>query len=122
MINRKKIKSLLKEYFSDNINNHSEIIDIIDGIKIRKVNSNFLSKKYPVWDNYLGSHHYGKKSFYIPENEIWVSDKVSNYELDSIIQHELIERSIMKVLQKYNNMTPEESWEIGHNTSKNLGF
>ena len=81
-----------------------------------------MSKKYPVWNDYLGSHHYGKKSSHIPKDEIWISDKVSDRDLNGVIQHEVIERAIMRALQKFYGMTPEESWEIGHNVSKKLGF
>ena len=102
--------------------NQSEIISIIDGIIIKKINSDYYSKKYPVWKNYLGSHHYGKESEHIPENEIWISDKVEENKLESVIQHELIERNIMRGLQIYKKMTPKESWEIAHNFVKSIGF
>lgn len=122
MVLENKIRLLVRDIISEGFNDHSEIIDVIDGIKIRRIESDYVSKKYPVWNDYLGSHHYGKKSAHIPKDEIWISDKVSDRDLDGVIQHEVIERSIMRALQKFYDMTPEESWEIGHNISKKLGF
>lgn len=122
MILENKIRLLVRDIISEGFNDHSEIIDVIDGIKIRKIESDYLSKKYPVWNKYLGSHHYGKESSHIPKDEIWISDKVLDRDLDGVIQHEVIERSIMRALQKFYDMTPEESWEVGHNISKKLGF
>lgn len=122
MIIENKIRLLVRDIISEGFNDHSEIIDVIDGIKIRRIESDYVSKKYPVWNDYLGSHHYGKKSSHIPKDEIWISDKVSDRDLDGVIQHEVIERAIMRALQKFYGMTPEESWEIGHNVSKKLGF
>ena len=122
MIIENKIRLLVRDIISEGFNDHSEIIDVIDGIKIRRIESDYVSKKYPVWNDYLGSHHYGKKSSHIPKDEIWISDKVSDRDLDGVIQHEVIERAIMRALQKFYGMTPEESWEIGHNFSKKLGF
>ena len=122
MIIENKIRLLVRDIISEGFNDHSEIIDVIDGIKIRRIESDYVSKKYPVWNDYLGSHHYGKKSSHIPKDEIWISDKVSDRDLNGVIQHEVIERAIMRALQKFYGMTPEESWEIGHNVSKKLGF
>lgn len=122
MILENKIRLLVRNIISEGFNDHSEIIDVIDGIKIRKIESDYVSQKYPVWNDYLGSHHYGKESSHIPKDEIWISDKVLDRDLDGVIQHEVIERSIMRALQKFYDMTPEESWEIGHNISKKLGF
>jgi hypothetical protein len=104
------------------IDKNSKIISSIDGIKIRIIDSEIVSKIFPVWENYLGSHHYGKKSDHIPENEIWISNKVPEKNLDKIIQHEIIERVIMRALQKYKGMDTEYSWDIAHNFVKNIGF
>jgi hypothetical protein len=122
MILENKIRLLVRDIISEGFNDHSEVIDVIDGIKIRRIESDYVAKKYPVWNKYLGSHHYGKKSSHIPKDEIWISDKVLDRDLGIVIQHEVIERAIMRALQKFYGMTPEESWEIGHNISKKLGF
>jgi hypothetical protein len=122
---RKFIKTSIREYLNEsefNITKNSKIISAIDGIKVRIIDSEIVSKIYPVWKNYLGSHHYGKKSSHIPKNEIWISNKVSEKDLDKIIQHEIIERSIMRALQKYKDMNTEDSWDIAHNFVKNIGF
>lgn len=52
-----------------------QLLTIIDGIKVYLIDSSILSKLYPVWNNYLGSHHYRKESPHIPEDEIFISDK-----------------------------------------------
>ncbi len=101
---------------------NSEIIKIIDGIKIRVIDHKRVSKLYPVWNEYLGSHHWGKESLHIPKDEIWISDKVLERDLDIVIEHEIIERAIMRGLQKYKKMTPSESWEIAHYFTRDIGF
>ena len=122
---KKIIKTTILEYLNESeldIDKNSKIISSIDGIKIRIIDSEIVSKIFPVWENYLGSHHYGKKSSHIPENEIWISNKVPEKNLDKIIQHEIIERVIMRALQKYKGMDTEYSWDIAHNFVKNIGF
>jgi hypothetical protein len=122
---KKIIKTTILEYLNESeldIYKNSKIISSIDGIKIRIIDSEIVSKIFPVWENYLGSHHYGKKSGHIPENEIWISNKVPEKNLDKIIQHEIIERVIMRALQKYKGMDTEYSWDIAHNFVKNIGF
>jgi hypothetical protein len=122
---KKIIKTTILEYLNESeldIDKNSKIISSIDGIKIRIIDSEIVSKIFPVWENYLGSHHYGKKSDHIPENEIWISNKVPEKNLDKIIQHEIIERVIMRALQKYKGMDTEYSWDIAHNFVKNIGF
>ena len=125
MVFKKIIKTTILEYLNESeldIDKNSKIISSIDGIKIRIIDSEIVSKIFPVWENYLGSHHYGKKSDHIPENEIWISNKVPEKNLDNIIQHEIIERVIMRALQKYKGMDTEYSWDIAHNFVKNIGF
>jgi hypothetical protein len=125
MVFKKIIKTTILEYLNESeldIDKNSKIISSIDGIKIRIIDSEIVSKIFPVWENYLGSHHYGKKSDHIPENEIWISNKVPEKNLDKIIQHEIIERVIMRALQKYKGMDTEYSWDIAHNFVKNIGF
>jgi hypothetical protein len=72
-----------------------------------------------VWNTYLGSHHYGKKSSHIPEDEIFISDKTPENEIKRVILHEYVERAIMKVLETQYNMSPEKAWEKAHYFVKN---
>ncbi len=84
---KKIIKTTIIEYLNESefdIDKNSKIISSIDGIKIRIIDSEIVSKIFPVWENYLGSHHYGKKSSHIPENEVWISNKVPEKNLDKI--------------------------------------
>jgi hypothetical protein len=100
-----------------------QLLTIIDGIKVYLIDSSILSRKYPVWNTYLGSHHYGKKSSHIPEDEIFISDKTPLSELKRVILHEYVERAIMKVLELQYNISPEQAWEIAHYFVKdNLGL
>jgi hypothetical protein len=91
-----------------------KLLTIIDGIKVYLIDSFILSQEYPVWNDYLGSHHYGKKSSHIPEDEIFISDKTPSEEIKRVILHEYVERAIMKVLETQYDMSPEQAWEIAH--------
>jgi len=96
-----------------------KLLTTIDGIKVYLINSSILSQKFHVWNTYLGSHHYGKKSSHIPEDEIFISDKTPENEIKRVILHEYVERAIMKVLETQYNMSPEQAWEIAHYFVKN---
>ena len=52
MIIENKIRLLVRDIISEGFNDHSEIIDVIDGIKIRRIESDYVSKKYPVWNDF----------------------------------------------------------------------
>ena len=100
---------LLLENWRKFVNEVQEIIDEIDGIKIRLVSSeDFKGEKY------IGCHHYGKKCDHIPVDEIWISKEVPEEEREKIINHELIEREIMKRIEQEFKLTPEEAWKIAH--------
>jgi hypothetical protein len=109
-----------REYMNEsiiiNIGDTGEIIDEIGEIKIRLVDSVALHD-----EKYIGCHHYGKKCEHIPVNEIWISNKIPEEERDAIINHELIEREIMKMLEEEFEMTPEEAWEIAHPLVDKIG-
>jgi hypothetical protein len=100
-----------------------QLLTTIDGIKVYLIDSSILSKLYPVWNNYLGSHHYGKESTHIPEDEIFISDKTPLDEIEKVILHEYVERAIMKTLELKYNMSPKQAWDIAHYFVKdNLGL
>jgi len=106
----------LLEALSQMTNNlyKKQLLTTIDGIKVYLIDSSILSRKYPVWNDYLGSHHYGKKSSHIPEDEIFISDKTPLSDLKRVIMHEYVERAIMKVLELQYGMSPEQAWDIAH--------
>jgi len=96
-----------------------KLLTTIDGIKVYLINSSILGQKFHVWNTYLGSHHYGKKSSHIPEDEIFISDRTPDNEIERVILHEYVERAIMKVLETQYNMSSEQAWEIAHYFVKN---
>lgn len=86
------------------------------------VEPSLLSVEKPEWSGYQGSHHWGKKTGYIPENEIWI---VSGLDVDvfrRILNHEIIEREMMRALQEEHGMDAQESWEQAHYYVKQMGF
>lgn len=86
------------------------------------VEPSLLSVEKPEWSGYQGSHHWGKKTDYIPENEIWI---VSGLDVDvfrRILNHEIIEREMMRALQEEHGMDAQESWEQAHYYVKQMGF
>lgn len=86
------------------------------------VEPSLLSVENPEWSGYQGSHHWGKKTGYIPENEIWI---VSGLDVDvfrRILNHEIIEREMMRALQEEHGMDAQESWEQAHYYVKQMGF
>jgi hypothetical protein len=91
-----------------------QLLTVIDGVKVFLVNSDVLEQLHPVWNEYLGSHHYGKESSFIPEDEIFISNKVPVGDLKKVIMHEYVERAIMKVLKLQYSMSPEQAWVIAH--------
>ena len=100
-----------------------QLLTTIDGIKVYLIDSSILSKQYPVWNDYLGSHHYGKKSSHISEDEIFISDKTPLSDIKRVIMHEYVERAIMKVLKLQYGISPEQAWDIAHYFVKdNLGL
>lgn len=100
------------------------IIGELEGVKVRVINRDLVKKDHPEWGIYLGSHHWGKKTDYIPEEEIWI---VQNSEFDlarvkKLLDHEIIERQMMRALQDDRNMDPQTSWEEAHYYLKQMGF
>lgn len=98
-----------------------ENIGTIYDVKVLAVDRNRISHKYPQWKSYIGSHHWGKGTSYIPEDSIWIAQGLSQEEFVRVVNHELIERKAMQDLQS-QGMTPGESWNIAHPTIKTMGF
>jgi hypothetical protein len=91
-------------------------------ILIKIINRKILSKDKPEWEMYMGSHHWGKKTSYIPENEIWISSDLDENNFRKILNHEIIEREMMRALQEEKGMTAKTSWEQAHYSVKRMSF
>ena len=105
-------------------NKEGVVIGEYEGVKVRVINRDLVREDHPEWETYLGSHHWGKKTDYIPEDEIWI---VQNPEFDldrvkKLLNHEIIERQMMRALQDDRNMDTQTSWEEAHHYVKQMGF
>lgn len=105
------------------LDSKKELVELgkVNGIRVISVNRDLISPQFPEWKKYLGSHHWGKKTSYIPEDAIWVAQSLAPEEFIRVVNHELIEREAMRALQS-KGMSTEESWEIAHPWVKSLGF
>lgn len=91
-------------------------------IFIKIINPNVISKDKPEWNIYKGSHHWGKKTSYIPENEIWIISGLDEKTFRRILNHEIMEREMMRALQEEHGMDPQTSWEQAHYYLKQMMF
>lgn len=98
-----------------------EEIGEIEGVKIIAIDKEAISRVHPEWQRYLGSHHWGKGTSYIPQDEIWIAQGLTPEEFVRLVNHESIERLAMRDLQA-QGLSPEESWHIAHPTVKSMGF
>lgn len=97
----------------------------IGGVTFWLIDSVQLSKYDPKWEpykmgRYLGSHHYGIGTDYIPENEIYISDVTTVQIREKIMIHEFVEREVMKRLLEKLNLSGRLAWEIGHKIAEML--
>jgi hypothetical protein len=98
----------------------------IGGITFWLIDSIRLSQYDPKWSptratRYIGSHHYGMGTSYIPEPEVWISDAVIDVQKQKIIMiHEFIEREVMKRILEKINITGPLVWDIGHKVALTL--
>ena len=93
----------------------------IGQIEVVSVDRSSLEKKHPEWSTYIGSHHWGKKTHYIPKNQIWVAQDLDDKTFVRVVNHEIIERRMMKDLMD-RGMTSEEAWSIAHPRVKAMGY
>jgi len=91
-------------------------------IKIRVINRDLLKLQMPEWQAYIGSHHWGKKTDYIPEDEIWIAHGLDKDRARKLLNHEIIEREMMRALEDEKSMDPQTAWEIAHPLVKQMGF
>ena len=93
----------------------------IGQIEVISVDREHLVKQHPEWSKYIGSHHWGKKTQYIPPHQIWVAQDLDDSTFVRVVNHEIIERRMMKELVQ-KGMTSEEAWAIAHPRVKAMGF
>lgn len=91
-------------------------------ITINIVEPEILSLHKPEWNSYVGSHHWGKKTDYISEDEIWIVSGLNSESFRRILNHEIVEREMMRALQEEHGMDPQTSWEQAHYYVKQMGF
>lgn len=123
-LSSRMIDSLVDDYSSlpRNLGVVKKRLGRYSNLEVVIVEPSLLSVEKPEWSGYQGSHHWGKKTGYIPENEIWI---VSGLDVDvfrRILNHEIIEREMMRALQEEHGMDAQESWEQAHYYVKQMGF
>ena len=90
-------------------------------IEVIAVDRGQLVKQHPEWSKYIGSHHWGKGTQYIPQDQVWIAQGLDDATFVRVVNHEIIERSMMKRLVQ-KGMSPEEAWSIAHPRVKSMGF
>ena len=93
----------------------------IGQIEVVSVDRDHLANQHPEWSTYIGSHHWGKKTQYIPKHQIWVAQDLDDSTFVRVVNHEIIERRMMKELVQ-KGMTSEEAWAIAHPRVKAMGY
>ena len=93
----------------------------IGRIEVISVDREQLAKQHPEWSKYIGSHHWGKQTQYIPQDQVWVAQGLDDATFVRVVNHEIIERRMMKGLVE-RGMTSEEAWAIAHPRVKSMGF
>jgi len=108
----------------DVTNPEGEIIGDYMGVKVRVINRDLVKMSMPEWWTYIGSHHWGKKTDYIPEDEIWIVQKrdFDLHRVKRLLNHEIIEREMMRALEEDLDMDPQTAWEQAHYYLKQMGF
>ena len=91
-------------------------------LTVKVVEPRSLSLKMPEWNIYKGSHHWGKKTDYIPEEEIWIVSGLDLKEFRRILNHEIMEREMMRALEEEHGMDRQTAWTQAHFYVKELGF
>jgi hypothetical protein len=86
------------------------------------INPDLLKTELPEWQVYKGSHHWGKKTSYIPEKEIWIVNGLEPKNFRRILNHEIIEREMMRALEEEHGMDKQTAWFQSHYYVKQMGF
>ena len=93
----------------------------IGQIEVISVDKEKLVNQHPEWSKYIGSHHWGKKTQYIPQDQVWIAQGLDDSTFVRVVNHEIIERRMMKELVQ-KGMTSEEAWAIAHPRVKAMGY
>jgi hypothetical protein len=123
-LSSKAIDRLVEDYenLPRELAEESTIIGTYHHLIVRVIDPKLVSQSRPEWNTYKGSHHWGKKTDYIPENEIWIVSGLDPNKFRRILNHEIIEREMMRALQEEHGMDPQTSWFQAHFYVKQLGF
>jgi hypothetical protein len=123
-LSSKAIDRLVEDYenLPSELSDESTILGTYHHLIVKVIEPKLVSQSRPEWDVYKGSHHWGKKTDYIPENEIWIVSGLDSKAFRRILNHEIIEREMMRALQEEHGMDPQTSWTQAHFYVKELGF
>lgn len=104
------------------LNKDFEKIGKYGNLKVVILNPTIVKEKLPEWETYKGSHHWGKKTTYIPENEIWIVNGLKPKTFRRILNHEIIEREMMRALEEERGIDKQTAWSQAHYYVKQMGF
>jgi hypothetical protein len=123
-ISSKAIDNLVSSYrdLPTSIGSESEIIGNYHNLIVRVIDPELVSLTRPEWKTYIGSHHWGKKTDYIPENEIWIVNGLDAKTFRRVLNHEIIEREMMRALEEEHGMDKQTAWTQAHYYVKQMGF
>lgn len=123
-LSSKAIDRLVSDYSSLPKSLSSDIVDLgsYHNLLVKIVDPEIMSTNLPEWKVYIGSHHWGKKTDYIPENEIWIVSGLDLKTFRRVLNHEIIEREMMRALQEEHGMDKQTAWTQAHYYVKQMGF
>jgi len=110
------------EVLPKELSEEAEILGAYHHLIVKIIEPKLLSQSRPEWDVYKGSHHWGKKTDYIPENEIWIVSGLEPKVFRRILNHEIIEREMMRALEEEHGMDRQTAWTQAHFYVKQMGF
>ena len=72
---------------------NKHLLGVMNGYKVYLVNGTYVRDHYDI--NFtMGSH--GQADKFVPKDEVWIDDELSEFERESLIRHELHEAELMK--------------------------
>jgi hypothetical protein len=101
---------------------HGDLIGHLEGVKVKVIDPELLKYEAPEWATYIGSHHWGKQTDYIPDDEVWIVKGLDADRVRKLLNHEFIEREMMRALEEEHGMDRQTAWEQAHYYVKQLGF
>ena len=123
-LSSKAIDRLVSDYMdlSTSIGSESKIIGSYHNLIVKAIDPELISINRPEWKTYIGSHHWGKKTDDIPENEIWIVVGLDSKTFRRVLNHEIIEREMMRALEEEHGMDRQTAWAQAHYYVKQMGF